>query len=140
MPKITIYDLIVAKLGLDPETTDSISGAQAEEAGFALIGGCVRCGATLGAHNGFPTRIGYWACRDCCPDDAGFSTPEEFFAWDADEQPERDAGDVYEDDDRLDHDPERGDAADAEGDEDGWDAADAADAIHDPEHGLNTGL
>lgn len=138
MPKITIYDLIVARLGLDPETTDSISGAQAEEAGFALIGGCVRCGATLGAHNGCPTRIGYWACRDCCPDEAGFSTPEEFFAWDADERPERDAGDVYDDEAADDAAYAAGTADDGSYADD--DAADAADAVHDPEHGLNTGL
>jgi hypothetical protein len=30
-----------------------------------IIGGCGGCGATLAAYNAYPSKAGYWLCKDC---------------------------------------------------------------------------
>lgn len=68
---ITILELATYRLGRDAST-----GADFEEAGLQIMGGCGGCGASLAAYNAYPSRDGYWRCSDCIEDD-GWETVEE---------------------------------------------------------------
>lgn len=49
------------------------------EVGLDILGGCSVCGAVLGAYNGYPSKSGYWKCKQCLGDD-GYLSESEF--WD----------------------------------------------------------
>lgn len=73
---ITILDLVRAHCG----DQDSYSGADHEAAGYAIMGGCAGCGATLASYNAHPTRSDYWGCADCVPGHMGYATVAEYQA------------------------------------------------------------
>jgi hypothetical protein len=73
---ITLFDVVVRKVGKKERYT----GADFEEAGVPMFGGCRGCAASLGGWNAYPTRSGYLACKDCVGD-AGFGTVAEFWEW-----------------------------------------------------------
>lgn len=72
---ITILDLAI-HLGAKPEEGGGYSGAELERVGFAIIGGCARCEATIAAYNAHPTTTGFWCCS-ACVGDSGFATVED---------------------------------------------------------------
>ena len=57
---VTIMELASHRLGRRAE-----NGADYEEAGLPIIGGCVGCGATVAAYNAYPSKSGFLACADC---------------------------------------------------------------------------
>lgn len=57
---VTILQVAEHRLG-----RAATNGADFEEAGLAIMGGCMVCGASLAAYNGYPSRAGYWCCRGC---------------------------------------------------------------------------
>lgn len=64
---ITIRELAEYRLdqaGILPEG-DSLNGGDFARAGLCIVGGCATCGASLAAYNGYPSKTGYWLCRDC---------------------------------------------------------------------------
>jgi len=69
---ITLLQLASAILGRKAE-----NGADFEEAGVAMWGGCEVCGASIAAYNGCPSRTGYIRCAKGCIEDTGFATVEE---------------------------------------------------------------
>ena len=83
---LTILDIATAKLGRPART-----GADFAEAGFAIMGGCAGCEASIAAYNAYPSTSGYWRCADCIGDD-GFRTLAGFDGWIA-EEAARDAAD-----------------------------------------------
>ena len=87
---ITILDLVRAAVG----EQDSYSGADHEQAGVAIMGGCWRCGATLASYNAYPSRGGSWAC-DICVQGDGYDTVAEYEADGCDEPKAVDAQGVY---------------------------------------------
>jgi len=72
---VTVMALATHRLGR-PAT----SGADYEEAGVPMIGGCQTCGATVAAYNSHPTKTGYISCRDCMTPALGWPTAEEAWA------------------------------------------------------------
>jgi hypothetical protein len=64
---ITVSDLCIHRLGL-PDDVESINGAQFEQAGLPILGGCEVCEATIAAYNACPSRTGYLRCLDCIGD------------------------------------------------------------------------
>lgn len=94
---VTILDCVIARLNI--KKGDGITGEDCDKAGFAMLGGCEHCGATIAAYNAYPSKGGYWNCRDCIGDD-GYETTEEalkdIFA-DAGEDTERSYEDIEED-------------------------------------------
>lgn len=76
---ITIWDLAVHR-GMKPDADGSASAEQFGAVGLCIMGGCIRCEATIAAYNACPTRTGYWMCLDCVGED-GFHTPQECEDW-----------------------------------------------------------
>lgn len=56
------------------------SAAEFERVGFAIVGGCNVCHATIAAYNAYPAKTGYWHCEDCIGA-LGFESVEEFEAF-----------------------------------------------------------
>ena len=75
---ITILDLAVAKGA--KKIDGSISADEFYKVGLDIMGGCLDCGATVAAYNGYPSKSGYWKCGDCIHDD-GFESLEAFDEW-----------------------------------------------------------
>ena len=67
---ITIYDLAEHLLGREPR-----NGADYEEAGLPIMGGCSVCGACIAAYNACPSRSGYLKCASGCITGDGYDTP-----------------------------------------------------------------
>lgn len=61
---VTVLEVAEHRLGYQPE-----NGAQFAEAGFAILGGCGCCGATIAAYNAHPSKSGFWKCGDCIGED-----------------------------------------------------------------------
>lgn len=72
--RVTILDLAKYRLGLGDDVT-TLTGADFQHAGLAIMGGCMICGATLAAYNGCPTKSGYWACARECAEMMGDEGP-----------------------------------------------------------------
>lgn len=73
---ITILDLAIHR-GAKADAEGAYSAEELARVGFAILGGCASCGATLGAYNACPSRGGVWLCRSGCIDDYGYDTVEE---------------------------------------------------------------
>lgn len=54
----------------------AVNGQDYLDAGLDIMGGCLRCEASLAAYNGYPSKSGYWCCKDCIGD-AGWTNVEE---------------------------------------------------------------
>jgi hypothetical protein len=76
---ITFFEIVAQRKGVDPSHA-ALNGADFEEHGFSIIGGCAGCGASLAAYNGHPSRTGWWLCSDCIGD-SGFETTADFDNW-----------------------------------------------------------
>lgn len=76
MKPITILDVAQAR-GAKPEPDGTLTGAEFERVGLAILGGCQVCGASVAAYNAYPSCTGFWRCEDCVGD-TGFDTVEEF--------------------------------------------------------------
>jgi hypothetical protein len=61
---ITISDLAKYRRG----GKDATTGEDFYGVGLDIMGGCQVCHATLAAYNGYPTKSGYWRCKDCLAD------------------------------------------------------------------------
>jgi hypothetical protein len=57
---ITIKDLASHRLGFEAS-----NGQHFYDAGLDILGGCAGCEASLAAYNGYPSKSGYWKCKDC---------------------------------------------------------------------------
>ena len=57
---VSIKDLASFRLG-----REATNGQDFWDAGLDILGGCQGCGASLAAYNGYPTKTGYWQCKDC---------------------------------------------------------------------------
>ena len=77
---LTILELAIA-FGAHADESGAVNGEELAKQGFAIFGGCARCGACLSAGNGYPARNGYWSCEGCLEESAGFETVAEFEAW-----------------------------------------------------------
>jgi hypothetical protein len=53
------------------------NGADYEQAGLPMMGGCEHCGASIAAYNAYPSTSGYLRCADCIGDD-GYPTADAF--------------------------------------------------------------
>jgi hypothetical protein len=76
---VTILEVARAR-GAKANDDGSFSGGELARVGFEMLGGCLRCHATIAAYNAHPTRSGYWACGDCVGG-SGFDTAAEFEEW-----------------------------------------------------------
>ena len=72
---VTILQCVIARLHL--KTGEGITGGDCERAGFAILGGCQMCNATIAAHNACPTKSGFWSCLNECVGDRGFESVKE---------------------------------------------------------------
>lgn len=79
-PFLTVLDIASAKLGREAR-----NGADFDEVGLPIMGGCEVCGATVAAYNACPTRTGYLRCASGCVDDLGFRTVAGFDGWAAEQ-------------------------------------------------------
>jgi hypothetical protein len=68
---ITICDLADFRLGHKAE-----NGQDFYDANLNIMGGCQVCHASIAAYNAFPSKTGYWRCKDCIGD-LGFHTAQE---------------------------------------------------------------
>lgn len=73
---VTILDLAVYR-GAVADSEGRYAADELDRVGLAVSGGCVVCGATLGAGNACPSRSGYWKCLHDCIGDDGYETAEE---------------------------------------------------------------
>ena len=64
---ITIRELAIHRGAQEDE--NGINGAEFDRVGLAIMGGCGGCHATLAAYNAFPSKSGWWMCKDCIGDD-----------------------------------------------------------------------
>lgn len=71
---ITIYELAGHRLH-QPDAT-KLTGADFEEAGLPILGGCEVCAATVAAYNACPSQSGYLRCTGCIGTD-GWDTVED---------------------------------------------------------------
>lgn len=85
---ITILELAKHR-GLKEEPDGSFSMGAINDVGLEIMGGCQRCGASLGCYNGCPSKSGYWMCKDGCIGDDGYETVEEANAAIFGEEPAR---------------------------------------------------
>jgi hypothetical protein len=60
---ITIFDLAVER-GLKTQPDGSCSGQDFYDVGLEYFGGCRTCGASIAAYNAYPSKDGYWRCKD----------------------------------------------------------------------------
>lgn len=67
---VEVFDLLRAKDG-KPPAGDTVSGDELAEYGISILGGCGHCQAQLAAYNGYPSKSGYWSCRECLSDEDG---------------------------------------------------------------------
>ena len=44
--------------------------------GLEMIGGCETCGASISAGGAYPSKSGFWRCRDCIGDSGFASVPD----------------------------------------------------------------
>jgi hypothetical protein len=70
---ITLLDITIAKVGVK----DTYTMEDTDEAGVPFFAGCQDCGASLAAHNAYPSKTGYIKCRGCIGD-LGFNSVDEF--------------------------------------------------------------
>ncbi len=66
---ITIYAAACVILGREAKT-----GADFEEAGVPMLGGCEICGASIAAYNACPSKTGHLRCLSGCIGDLGFAS------------------------------------------------------------------
>jgi hypothetical protein len=71
---MTVLKLAVA-MGAKIEPSEEL-GKELQKYGFAMIGGCMICAATIACYNAYPSKDGYWKCEDCI--DNGFSSLAEY--------------------------------------------------------------
>lgn len=76
---ITVLDVVRSVVG----DKESYSGEDFDAADMAMTGGCQACAASIAAYNAYPSRTGFWLCRDCI-NDLGFDSVETFRAWEND--------------------------------------------------------
>lgn len=76
MSYITIMDIALAR-GVQKDPRGGYSSSEFKRVGLSVMGGCVRCQATLAAYNAYPGRCGYWLCKSCVEND-GFETVDQF--------------------------------------------------------------
>jgi hypothetical protein len=87
----TIWDLALHR-GIKLDDDGSANADQFHAVGLAMIGGCVRCEATIAAYNACPTKTGFWMCKDCVGGD-GFNSCEECEEWITDQHQETNSSD-----------------------------------------------
>ena len=73
---ITILELAKHR-GLKEDEDGSFTMGAINDVGLEIMGGCQRCGASLGCYNGCPSKSGYWMCKEDCIGDDGYATVEE---------------------------------------------------------------
>lgn len=64
---VTILSLAEFLLG-----RPAVDGTDFYRVGFAIMGGCEICGATLAAYNACPSKTDYWRCLNGCIGDDGW--------------------------------------------------------------------
>jgi hypothetical protein len=69
---ITIMEAATHMLG-----RSAMNGADYQEAGLPIMGGCEHCGASIAAYNAYPSTSGYLRCADCIGPD-GYATADAF--------------------------------------------------------------
>jgi len=57
----------------------AVTGADYEEAGLPMLGGCEVCGASVAAYNACPSRSGYLRCLHGCVGEDGWESVEEAY-------------------------------------------------------------
>ena len=60
---VSIYELASHVLG-----REATNGADYEELGLPMMGGCADCHASIAAFNSYPSKTGYLMCKDCIGD------------------------------------------------------------------------
>jgi hypothetical protein len=73
---ITILDLAKHR-GLKADEDGALSMGAFADVGLAMLGGCAICGASIAAYNAYPTKHGFWMCKDCVCDGDGWDDVEE---------------------------------------------------------------
>ena len=77
---VTIHELAVHRLRamgkIGEGEPGSMSGQDYFDAGLDIMGGCQVCEASLACYNGYPSKSGYWKCRDCIDGDGWESAVE----------------------------------------------------------------
>lgn len=73
---MTVLDIAIA-MGAKSSVAGSYTAAELNKYGFQLMGGCARCEASIACYNAYPSKVGYWMCKDCISDD-GFETLEQY--------------------------------------------------------------
>jgi hypothetical protein len=58
---ITILDYVKTRVG----EQETYSVADHHRHGVDILGGCEYCHATIGSHNAYPSKTGFWRCGDC---------------------------------------------------------------------------
>jgi hypothetical protein len=66
--------------GATPNSNSIYPGEEIVKHGFALLGGCLHCEASIACYNTYPSRNGHWCCEDCIGSQ-GFDSTEEFEKW-----------------------------------------------------------
>lgn len=74
--ELAIYILEKEGYEYNPE---SLTGTDFYNARLSIFGGCIICGASLGAYNASPSKSGYWKCTDGCIDEDGWYDVEECY-------------------------------------------------------------
>lgn len=69
-------------LGAKSDSDGMFSGGELLRFDIPILGGCQDCHATLACYNAYPSRTGFWLCRqDIEGTDLGFDTVEAFTAF-----------------------------------------------------------
>lgn len=55
---------------------DKLTMGNVQDTGIAFMGGCRICAASIACYNAYPSRDGYWRCKDCI-DENGYDTVEQ---------------------------------------------------------------
>ena len=84
MTSITILDVAKAR-GVEVDPDGRINMGAFWNVGLDMMGGCEVCEASIAAYNAYPSKSGYWRCRNCI-EDVGFDTVEEFEKLDAESE------------------------------------------------------
>ncbi|WP_297775404.1 hypothetical protein [Mycobacterium sp.] len=76
--KEAIEPVTIMAVATDMLGREATSGADYQEAGLPMMGGCENCGATIAAYNAYPSTSGFLRCEGCIGDD-GYPTVRAFY-------------------------------------------------------------
>lgn len=76
---VTSLQVAIAR-GATPQEDGAFTMEAIENVGIPFFGGCACCGASIAAHNEYPSKSGMLKCESCIGDN-GFNSVEEFEAF-----------------------------------------------------------